>query len=63
MVISFGVNWILGLSGDTKPTNVPTNSIFLETDTRNQFLFNGSTYDQLTSSTDDVIGLILALGG
>lgn len=41
-------NVITGLSSDTKPTNVPTNSIFIETDTQSQFLFDGSsTWDAL----------------
>lgn len=37
-------NRISGLSGDSKPTNVPTNSIFLETDTPALFVFNGTIW-------------------
>lgn len=36
-----------GLSGDTKPTTVPANTKFFETDTDLTFNFNGSTWDQL----------------
>jgi len=36
-----------GLSGDTKPTTVPANTKFFETDTNLSFNFNGSTWDQL----------------
>jgi hypothetical protein len=36
-----------GLSGDTKPTNVPVNTEFFETDTGLFYNFNGSTWDQV----------------
>ena len=35
---------ITGLSTDTKPTNVETNSIFVETDTANRYWFDGTTW-------------------
>lgn len=41
-----------GVSGDTKPTTVPTNTQFFETDTGLTFNFNGSTWDQLGGSSD-----------
>ena len=37
-------NRITGLSGDTKPTNVPTDSEFTETDTKKQFIWSGSAW-------------------
>jgi hypothetical protein len=40
-------NRITGLSSDTKPTNVVTNSIFLETNTPARKLFNGSSWIDL----------------
>jgi hypothetical protein len=46
-IIYLSGNRIQGLSSDTKPTLVPTNSTFLETDTGLSFLFNGATYDQI----------------
>jgi|LWDU01.1.fsa_nt_gi hypothetical protein len=36
-------NVIIGLSSDTKPTNVPANSRFIQTDTQSEFLFDGSS--------------------
>ena len=51
MTITFlAGNNIQGLSTDTKPTNVPTDSVFLETDTGDRFIFNGATYDKLPST-------------
>lgn len=37
-----------GLSSDTKPTNVATNTEFFETNTNSNFNFNGSTWDEIT---------------
>jgi|TARA_R110002167_G_scaffold26351_1_gene90754 hypothetical protein len=39
----FAGNVITGVSGDTKPTNVPANSRFIQTDTQSEFLFDGSS--------------------
>tara|TARA_R110002051_G_scaffold322941_1_gene415063 strand:- start:96 stop:281 length:186 start_codon:yes stop_codon:yes gene_type:complete len=36
-------NVITGVAADTKPTNVPANSRFIETDTQSEFLFDGSS--------------------
>lgn len=50
---------ISGLSTDTKPTNVPANTIFIETDTQAQYIFDGSsTWNTLGSSggTNSVFG-------
>lgn len=45
MTIAYlAANKITGTSSDTKPTTVPTNSIFIETDTRIRYLFNGTTW-------------------
>ena len=44
-IIYLSGNRIQGLSSDTKPTLVPDNSIFFETDTAVQFQFTGSTWD------------------
>jgi hypothetical protein len=41
-----------GLSSDTKPTtNVPTNTRFIETDTGNEYSWNGSSWAQLKPTT------------
>jgi hypothetical protein len=39
-------NQITGLSSDTKPTNVVTNSKFLETDTKSEYVFDGSSWSK-----------------
>jgi len=39
-------NRITGLSSDTKPTNISTNSQFTETDTRNTFYYDGTSWQQ-----------------
>ena len=46
-VIYLSANRITGLSSDTKPTNVPTNSTFLETNTPARKIFNGSSWIDL----------------
>jgi hypothetical protein len=46
-VTYLSANRITGLSSDTKPTNVVTNSIFLETNTPARKLFNGSSWIDL----------------
>ena len=48
MVIAYTAAFITGLASDTKPDKVSENRLFLETDTGSQFLFNGSTYDQIS---------------
>ncbi len=54
-------NLITGVSGDTKPTTVPTGSRFLETDTRTEYYFDGATW---TGVTVDESALDIAdLGG
>ena len=35
---------LYGVSGDTKPTNYPTNTVFLEQDTGNVYIYNGSSW-------------------
>jgi hypothetical protein len=40
-------NMITGLSSDTKPTNVETNAVFVQTNTQTEFLFNGSSWIDL----------------
>lgn len=42
-IVYLAGNRISGLSTDTKPTNVPANSIFIETDTQAQYIFDGSS--------------------
>jgi len=39
---------LTGLSSDTKPTNVPTNVTFYETDTKVTFLFDGSDWIEIS---------------
>lgn len=41
-------NVISGVSGDTKPTSIPTNSFFLETDTGTTYIWNGSAWVALS---------------
>ena len=36
---------ILGVSTDTKPTDVDINDMFIELDTGNAYYFNGSTWE------------------
>lgn len=43
----FSGNRISGLASDTKPTTVPTNSIFTETDTQTEYLFDGSSWSTI----------------
>jgi hypothetical protein len=55
-------NNISGLSSDSKPTLVPAGSVFLETDTKLLYLFDGATWSSLTSTTIPTIlnrGLVL----
>ena len=58
-IVYLAGNRLTGVSGDTKPTNVPANSIFVETDTKSQYLFDGSsTWNSLGSSggTNTIFG-------
>lgn len=58
MAISYGIPALLfGLSTDTKPTNVPAKSVFIETDLRGIYIYNGTTW-QLISSSGDVSGFL-----
>jgi len=42
-------NKYIGLSTDTKPTdNIKIGSRFLETDTDKKFIFNGTSWDEIT---------------
>lgn len=52
MTISYNTSTINSLSTDVKPTNVPTGIICNETDTLKIFIFNGSTWDELTRQTN-----------
>ena len=50
MTIAYlAANELTGVSGDSKPTDVPTNSEFTETDTRTSYLFDGATWNQMVS--------------
>jgi hypothetical protein len=45
MVVKYYTNdYLTGVSGDTKPTTVITGSTFVETDTRREFYFDGTTW-------------------
>jgi hypothetical protein len=44
-------NQITGLSSDTKPTLIPTTSTFLETDTNQLFIWNGSSWSAKATDT------------
>lgn len=48
-IVYLAANEITGTSSDTKPTTVPTFSEFIETDTRTSYLFNGTTWQAMTS--------------
>ena len=37
-------NRITGVAADTKPTTVAVNSVFTETDTKKDFIWNGSAW-------------------
>lgn len=50
MTIVYHAGHITGVSGDTKPTNVPALSLFVETDNRLWFIFNGSTWDEFAGA-------------
>src|SRR5580765_3384123 len=43
-IIHLGNGVLRGLAADTKPTTYPAGSTFLETDTGNQFYYNGTTW-------------------
>ena len=45
----------MGLSTDTKPVGVPVGSKFLETNTGNVFIFDGSDWKDLSSGNVTVI--------
>lgn len=45
-VVYIGGGIYRGLSGDTKPTTAINGAIFLETNTRKIFFFNGSTWEE-----------------
>lgn len=51
-IVWTGASTITGLAADTMPTNVPTNTAFIETDTQKQFLFNGTTWDLLSGKLE-----------
>lgn len=48
MVIVYHAGHITGLSSDTKPTNVPENSLFVETNTQLWYIFISSSWIQFT---------------
>lgn len=51
MTIVYLAARITGLSTDTKPTNVQTNRLFLETDTGDTFLFDGASWGIIGGGT------------
>lgn len=44
-VVYLASNFITGVSSDTKPTSVPTNSVFAETNTLKLWLFDGANWN------------------
>lgn len=53
MTIAYlAANKLTGLSGDSKPTAVPVNSIFIETDTLLRFLFDGAVWNAFPHGGD-----------
>ena len=51
-------NIITGLRTDTKPTNVPTNSIFLETDTGRWLVYNGTAWISFYKTRESYAGYV-----
>jgi hypothetical protein len=45
-------NRISGLEADTKPTSIPTDSEFFETDTDKTYTFNGSSWVEIGGADD-----------
>jgi hypothetical protein len=48
-------NRLSGLSTDTKPTTVVTNSKFTETDTNKEYLFNGTIWNSIGSGDEWIV--------
>ena len=47
MALTYVAGWkIIGLSTDTKPTNVPAGFVFYETDTGKRYIWNGTTWQE-----------------
>ena len=57
MTITYVGTEIHGLSTDTKPLNVATGKIFIETDSGDRFIWTGSVWDYLTFSDKEWTGL------
>jgi hypothetical protein len=52
MALVYKAAQIEGLASDTKPTTVPTDRKFFETDTGRMYNFNGSSWDNITQGQD-----------
>ena len=51
MTIAYlSANFLTGLSSDTKPTTVPTFSVFVETDNLKAYLFDGASWSPFSAS-------------
>lgn len=46
-IVWYAPNRMIGVSGDTKPTNVPADTEFIETNTNKDFIFNGSAWVEM----------------
>ena len=44
-------NRLTGVSGDTKPTTLPTGSTFLETNTDDLYIWDGDSWNIVASNT------------
>jgi hypothetical protein len=72
-IVHLGNGVLRGLSTDTKPTTYPVGSTFLETDTGNEFYYNGTSWvamggaggggDMTTNTAQTVSGLKTYLNG
>jgi len=47
MTVVYYALWATGLSSDTKPTSVPTNFMFIETDNLRIWMFDGASWNVL----------------
>jgi len=53
-IVYLASNFLTGVSSDTKPTNVPTNSVFAETNTLKLWLFDGANWNVIGGTSCEV---------
>lgn len=52
-IVYLASNFLTGISSDTKPTTVPTNSVFAQTNTLTLYLFDGAAWNLIGGSSSD----------